>query len=199
MADLDIKTLPQEVQDYLAKQQSEHDKKVNEISQANRKDAADKLRQDQTFLASVEKSVRDRIEADAKKTAEERAHELIAEAEGKLKIVRQTENKLAAREECNKAGMSKEEYEGFLEILVDEDSEKSSTKVQKFIDTFVKGVGSRVEIEKAKLKGLEQKPNTGNGESQKTLKDYSTVDGMKKLNAMKESNPIEYARLLNTI
>ena len=194
MADYDIKTLPKEAQDYIASLISEHDRKVNELSQGNRKEAVDKLKADPAFLASVEKSIRAKIEAEAKQTAEEKAQAIMAEADKKLKDAQKLANSIAAKEAFQKAEINSEEYADFLDLLVTDDEEASMQRVSKWIDAYNKGVNGRLEKEKQKLKGLEESPTNQPNNNVKKLTDYS----MAELNQIEKENPQLFQKLLNS-
>lgn len=194
MADYDIKSLPKEAQDYIASLISENDRKVNEISQGNRKEAADKLKADPAFLASVEKSIRAKIEAEAKQTAEEKAQAIMAEADKKLKDAQKLANSIAAKEAFQKAEINSEEYADFLDLLVTDDEEASTQRVSKWIDAYNKGVNGRLEKEKQKLKGLEQSPTNQPNTNVKKFTDYS----MAELNQIEKENPQLFQKLLNS-
>jgi len=194
MADYDIKTLPKEAQDYIASLISEHDRKVNELSQGNRKEAVDKLKADPAFLASVEKSIRAKIEAEAKQTAEEKAQAIMEEADKKLKDAQKLANSIAAKEAFQKAEINSEEYADFLDLLVTDDEEASTQRVSKWIDAYNKGVNGRLEKEKQKLKGLEESPTNQPNNNVKKLTDYS----MAELNQIEKENPQLFQKLLNS-
>lgn len=194
MADYDIKTLPKEAQDYIASLISEHDRKVNELSQGNRKEAVDKLKADPAFLASVEKSIRAKIEAEAKQTAEEKAQAIMAEADKKLKDAQKLANSIAAKEAFQKAEINSEEYADFLDLLVTDDEEASMQRVSKWIDAYNKGIKGRLEKEKQKLKGLEQPPTNQPDTNVKKFTDYS----MAELNQIEKENPQLFQKLLNS-
>lgn len=194
MADYDIKTLPKEAQDYIASLISEHDRKVNELSQGNRKEAVDKLKADPAFLASVEKSIRAKIEAEAKQTAEEKAQAIMAEADKKLKDAQKLANSIAAKEAFQKAEINSEEYADFLDLLVTDDEEASTQRVSKWIDAYNKGIKGRLEKEKQKLKGLEENPTNQPNTNVKKFTDYS----MAELNQIEKENPQLFQKLLNS-
>lgn len=194
MADYDIKTLPKEAQDYIASLISENDRKVNEISQGNRKEAADKLKSDPAFLASVEKAIRNKIEAEAKQTAEEKAQSIMAEADKKMKEVQKLSNSMSAKDLFQKASIAPEEYADFLDFLITDDEEASTQRVSKWIDAYNKGVNGRVEKEKQKLKGLEENPTNQPNTNVKKFTDYS----MSELNQIEKENPQLFQKLLNS-
>lgn len=194
MADYDIKTLPKEAQDYIASLISENDRKVNEISQGNRKEAADKLKADPAFLASVEKAIRNKIEAEAKQTAEEKAQSIMAEADKKMKEVQKLSNSMSAKDLFQKASIAPEEYADFLDFLITDDEEASTQRVSKWIDAYNKGVNGRVEKEKQKLKGLEENPTNQPNTNVKKFTDYS----MSELNQIEKENPQLFQKLLNS-
>lgn len=194
-SDFDIKSLPKEAQEYISSLISEYDRKINEISQNNRKEAANKLKSDPAFLASVEKTVRAKIEAEAKQTAEEKAQAIMAEADKKLKDAQKLSNRIAAQEAFQKANISKEEYSEFLDVLVTEDEETSMQRVSKWIDAYNRGINDRLEKEKKKLKELETNPTNHPVEGKvKKLEDYS----MTELNQIEKENPQLFQQLLNS-
>lgn len=192
---IDLTKLSQEVQDYIKELQSDTDRRINAVMQKTRQEAMEALKADPNFVANVQKDIRAQIELEAKMTAEDKQKAILEKAELALKNARVRENTALAREEFSKKGITKDEYEDFMSMLVDEDDAKTIEKVNKWSEMFQKSVNAKLEQEKAKIKKNEVIPEkNGNTNVKSTnIEDYTMVQ----LNTMMKEEPERYRQIVD--
>ena len=141
--------------------QSAFDKKINEISQANRKEAVETLKKDPAFIESMKKQFLKDIEEEAKLNAEEKAKKILAEAEAIARETHKKENIMNAKAKFIEAQLGEDEYSTILPFLVSEDAEVSAQNVDNFIASYKKGLDARLQREKDAILQLQRDPLQG--------------------------------------
>jgi len=141
--------------------QSTFDKKINEISQANRKEAVETLKKDSAFIESMKKQFLKDIEEEAKLNAEEKAKKILAEAEAIARETHKKENIMNAKAKFIEAQLGEDEYSTILPFLVSEDAEVSAQNVDNFIASYKKGLDARLQREKDAILQLQRDPLQG--------------------------------------
>ena len=187
----DVNNISPEIQKYI-------DQQVNNGVTTGRKNAEEKLKADPNFLSNVEKQIRERIESEAKLNAEEKAKVILEEAQKTSRETMLRNNKADARDLFSEAGITKEKYLSFIDLLVAEDNSKTIDNVKNFIANYTKSINDEVskQIEKELSKTI--KPNVqGNAENFKEpdkleRKDYNYTE----LEAIKISDPDKYALIM---
>lgn len=183
-----------DLQVYLKELQGKYDANINKVSQANRKDAIDKLKGDDKFIDSLKNDLIDGIEADAKLNAEQKAQKILDAANLKELEVNRMSNKVTAKQKLVDAGLASEDYEGFMDVLVTDDS----IQTESLVDNFVKNHNDKF----ARMKDLVKKefqdgtppPNTDPkpGEVTQEMFNKFTYDQME---SFQKANPEEFKKL----
>lgn len=188
----DVNSLPEEAKKYI-------DQKINSGVQTGIKNAEEKFKNDENLRATIEKEIKEKIEAEAKMDAEEKAKVILEEATKKAKEANLKNNRSEAKDLFSEAGISKETYSEFLDILIDEDTDKTKAKVTSFIEKFNKSVEEKTNKELAKnLKDM-NKPNKSDDDSSKKLEPKETdITKMKfeDLAKLRTENPDKYKELM---
>lgn len=176
--EIDITTLSQEAQDYIKSMQNEistRDKKITDLSKTATQEATEKLKNDTKFMAKLEDEARSKILADANKTAEDKANEILSKAEIKFKEASIKTNKATARELFAQANITQEEYGDFVDMLITDNEEISTANVTKYIEKYNGAIKLREEKIKATYTQAEQKPQQGGNTTPPKEKSYAEM------------------------
>lgn len=161
--------------------QSQLDRRVNDAVQKQIKSNKD-----------LEAEIRKAIEDEAKLNAEQKAEKILAEAE-KLKNEALTlQNKATAMEKCVAAGITKDDAEPMLNVLVNSDATKST----ELVDLYVKQYEALVAAAKADAaKNMPKPPTGGGGEDVVTKEKFDKMTFSEQV-AFKNEHPEEAARFM---
>ena len=101
----------------------------------------------------------------AKLSAEELAKEQLsvrqAELDLRAKEIQTKQNRILALEKLNSAGISKEQYDDFLDVMVKDDEESTSATVDKFVSK-IKSMETSIEAKVKQSLANVPPPNSGN-------------------------------------
>lgn len=105
--------------------QAQLDKRINDAVQKQIRDNK-----------AIEAEIRKQIEEEAKMTAEEKANQILEEAQRTKAEALTLQNRVSALDKCVAAGMSKEDAEPILALLVNGDAEASMKNVDVYLQQF---------------------------------------------------------------
>ena len=175
---------------------AEADRRVTQALQTAQtnfdKTLAEKL---QSETAKAVKETEDRLKLSAEELAQQQLKEREDSLAEQARTLAMQTNNLLAKEKLTEAGVTKDEYESILGVMVSDDQEQTSANVDQFISVLNKSktdLENRLRAELAKVPA----PDAGGGGDEITADKFKKMTYAEKI-ALKTENPELFRTFIN--